>query len=384
MFRHASHLGGLCCGLTAALLASTASHQDPQAREVGFEELVRALDLDGDQRIAPYEGADALLRLLETADKNEDGGVNAAELESALAAAVRAREEDAAEMHAELDADGNGVVQIATEVPEEYRAIARAADADADGALSAAELARVEMNPGETAEADAASLFTELDRDSDGRLTAEEVPEDEWNEALHSVDANGDEAITLAELEDAFRREDAAASFVVDGGRCVMTGVIGPNTPARVLELICEHPQVEVIEMRDVPGSMDDTSNLRAARMIRRHGLATHLPADGVIASGGVDFFLAGAQRTVASGGRLGVHSWAGPNLAGADLPRDHPEHQMFVEFYEEMGTPESFYWYTLEAARPEDIHWMTPDEMTRFQIASPGGTEPPMPAPVK
>ena len=45
----------------------------------------------------------------------------------------------------------------------------------------------------------------------------------------------------------------------------------------------------------------------------------------------------------------------------------------MFLDFYADMGTPEDFYWYTLEAAPPDDIHWMTPEELIRFRMTSPG-----------
>ena len=71
------------------------------------------------------------------------------------------------------------------------------------------------------------------------------------------------------------------------------------------------------------PGSLDDTSNLIASRLVREAGLATHVPAEAEIASGAVDFFIAGRARTadVAGGARLGVHTWGGPGFAGADLP---------------------------------------------------------------
>lgn len=53
--------------------------------------------------------------------------------------------------------------------------------------------------------------------------------------------------------------------------------------------------------MGTVDGSVDDESNLVAYKMVREAGLNTYLPSDGDIASGGVDFFIAGIERTVNS-----------------------------------------------------------------------------------
>ena len=33
------------------------------------------------------------------------------------------------------------------------------------------------------------------------------------------------------------------------------------------------------------------------------------------------------------------------------------------------MGIPEAFYWFTLEAAPPEGMHWMTEEEMKKYGI---------------
>ena len=39
---------------------------------------------------------------------------------------------------------------------------------------------------------------------------------------------------------------------------------------------------------------------------------------------------------------------------------RDHEEHRVYLDFYEEMGIPEAFYWFTLEAASADEVHWMS------------------------
>lgn len=149
-----------------------------------------------------------------------------------------------------------------------------------------------------------------------------------------------------------------------------MSGVIGSSTPDAVQDLIDNHPEVTTIVLVDVPGSEDDESNLRASRLVRTAGLATHVPANGVIASGGVDFFLAGASRSWDTDATFGVHSWASGDTEGKDIPRDDPEHDLFLNYYNEIGVDEDFYWFTLEAAPADSIHNMTEPELERYGFA--------------
>ena len=38
-------------------------------------------------------------------------------------------------------------------------------------------------------------------------------------------------------------------------------------------------------------------------------------------------------------------------------------------DYYEEMGITENFYWFALEAASADDIHWMTQEELTTYGL---------------
>lgn len=167
-----------------------------------------------------------------------------------------------------------------------------------------------------------------------------------------------------------------AATFEIDGEIARMYGVIDHTTPQRVHELVTDNPEVTTIMMMDVPGSADDPANLSASRMVREHGLRTVIPSNAVVASGGVDFFLAGEERWVETCAKLGVHSWDedaedGSLLLGNEVPRDHPIHTMFLDYYAEMGIPADFYWFTLEAAPSERIHWMSDEEILRYEMVT-------------
>lgn len=166
--------------------------------------------------------------------------------------------------------------------------------------------------------------------------------------------------------------DEELATFTVDGATATMTGVINSSTPDDVRSLLDDHPEVTTIEMIDVPGSIDDAANLEASRLIRDAGLATHANANSALASGGVDFFLAGATRTYDPGAQFGVHSWAtGDGTEGINVPRDDQQHNLYLDYYAEMGIDPAFYWFTLEAAPADDIYWMTNNELTNYGFAT-------------
>ena len=164
---------------------------------------------------------------------------------------------------------------------------------------------------------------------------------------------------------------DEPARFRAEGEFAVMTGEIDESTPGAVRRLLARYPAVTLIVMAHVPGSDDDEANLEAARLIRAAGIDTYLPADGLVASGGTDFFLAGRTRFAEAGACLGVHSWSDSDgYEGASLPRDHPEHRIFLDYYAAMGVPAAFYWYTLNAAPARGMAWMDREAVDRFGIA--------------
>lgn len=164
--------------------------------------------------------------------------------------------------------------------------------------------------------------------------------------------------------------------FTVDGDTAVMVGSIGDDIVHRVCDLVASNPSVGWVEVLDVPGSSTlGNETLDAGLALRAAGLATLVPRDGQVESGGVDLFLAGTERNVLDGGCLGVHSTEidteeGP-IAAADLPRDDPEHEPFLDYFRAVGVAEEFYWFTLDAAAPGGIHYVTPAEMERYGLVT-------------
>ena len=155
-----------------------------------------------------------------------------------------------------------------------------------------------------------------------------------------------------------------------DGEVGLVEGTIGPESYRRVSRFLQDHPEIEVLVLLEMPGSIDDEVNLRLARQIRALGIDTYVPAEGRIASGAVDLFLAGSRRFAECGAGIGVHSWADSDgTQGGDIPRNDPAHAHYVNYYSEMGIDPDFYWFTLQAADADNIYFMSVDEIRRFGL---------------
>ena len=181
----------------------------------------------------------------------------------------------------------------------------------------------------------------------------------EWVEE-HATDPDFDEPF------------DDGLELDLRGDVLFVRGVVDGGSGEQVYDVLSNELRVGTLVFTMVPGSADDDTNLALGRMLRQAGVATYLPAEGMVASGGTDLFLSGVRRIVERGALVGVHSWSADDArvpSAVSLPRDHPEHAKYLDYYRDMGIPEDFYWFTLQAAPPEDMHWMTEEEMARYKI---------------
>jgi len=161
---------------------------------------------------------------------------------------------------------------------------------------------------------------------------------------------------------------------VRDDGNAYLRGILGTRAYVQIRNLLERYPKVKTIVFEEVEGSVNDSINVHTGRLIRNAGLNTRINASGIIASGGVDLFVAGNRRLVELGAQIGVHSWCCAESLTADkLPREHEGHRSQVEYFSDMlGTSgEGFYFFTLMAAPFDGIHWMDQYEITRWGIAT-------------
>ena len=157
----------------------------------------------------------------------------------------------------------------------------------------------------------------------------------------------------------------------VEGSRAYGYGYTDSRSVGTIRDLVAEHPEVDTLVLQSMPGTRDVDMNRRIARRIRREGLDTHIPADGVAASGAVTLFLAGVRRTAECGARIGVHSWGSPlGYDAQDAVRDDqaPRQRALLR---ELGIEERFYDFTRESAGAEGIHYLTREEMERWGVVT-------------
>ncbi|MDE2773488.1 MAG: hypothetical protein OXI46_07260 [Gemmatimonadota bacterium] len=155
----------------------------------------------------------------------------------------------------------------------------------------------------------------------------------------------------------------------VRGDLLFAKGVVSGNSRREAVALLNGSPSVRTLVLTSVPGSVDDETNLALARALRNARMTTYVPRKAFVASGGTDLLLAGVRRLVECGAHVGVHSWAFGPFNGNELPHDDPRHRFYLDYYRDIGIPETFYWFTLEAAPTDSIHWMTEDEMVFYGV---------------
>lgn len=162
-----------------------------------------------------------------------------------------------------------------------------------------------------------------------------------------------------------------------DNATVHMNGEIDSNIGNWFNQLRVAFPEAKRIVMLDCPGSSDDEANLQVSKQMHDLGYQFHLTATSEIASGAVDMYMGGVQRTREAGSRIGVHSWgSGPGEPIATAyPVGHQVHLEYINYYVSVGIAqqqaEAFYYYTINAAPAEGIHWMTDAEITQYGVVT-------------
>ena len=71
------------------------------------------------------------------------------------------------------------------------------------------------------------------------------------------------------------------------------------------------------------------------------------------------------------------MHSWSdGNGTQATDFAVGHAYHLPYINYYVSVGftqqQAENFYYYTINAATAENIHWMTDAEIVTYNILTP------------
>ena len=182
--------------------------------------------------------------------------------------------------------------------------------------------------------------------------------------------------VAIVAIRGAMKPDLGLLKFKVKDNLAYGYGYTDDRSVSVVRKLLKENPQVDTLVLKKMSGTRDGDMNIVLARDIRKRGLNTHLEKNSAIASGAVDLFLAGKYRTMECGALIGVHSWS---IGGAretirvspkDMGADHRQ-KYHEDFLRDMGIDPAFYAYTRAAAEPEDIHYMSVEDINRFGLTS-------------
>lgn len=170
------------------------------------------------------------------------------------------------------------------------------------------------------------------------------------------------------------KRKFGIFKVLEDNTTVEMNGVIGGKTLNNFNKLMASYPNINKINMNQVPGSKDDETNLLVSKRVHDLNIDIHLMDNAEIASGGVDFFIAGIKRTRGTNTKIGVHSWGGGKGESAtDYPVGHEFHLPYINYYKSVGfsqdQAEKFYYFTINSAPANDIYWMTDAEVAQYGL---------------
>ncbi len=178
---------------------------------------------------------------------------------------------------------------------------------------------------------------------------------------------------TNTEITQDTNRQFGIFKVLRDNHTIEMDGDIKSSSLNNFNRLIKTFPDVDKINIINCGGSLDDETNLKLSKKVHEKGISTHLMDNGEIASGGVDFFLAGVKRTKGKNTKIGVHSWSGDGEEATHFHKGHKYHQPYIDYYKSVGftqkQAEDFYYFTIHSASADDIHYMTKHEIEKYHI---------------
>ena len=136
--------------------------------------------------------------------------------------------------------------------------------------------------------------------------------------------------------------------FAVERDTAYVNGRTDSSSLDVMQKFLRDNPQIRRLVLGNMLGTSDADTNIKIAYLIRKKGLDIHLKRNSYIASGAVDWFIAGTRRTMECGAKIGVHSWSfrgdnigvfSPENMGSDRRQKYHE-----KFLSDMGANPDFY----------------------------------------
>jgi len=189
---------------------------------------------------------------------------------------------------------------------------------------------------------------------------------------LNSCDESGDYG-----YDENFDQHDFPPFYVSDDHRsATLDGTIDSNSFSQFNQMLNEHPDIEIILFDEAPGSVDDDVNVQIGRRISDLRLDTHIIDNGIIASGALNLFLAGRERTRGFNTSIGVQAWADSDgNEASDFPENSSVHNFYINYYLNIGLrsqlANDFYFFTINAADSNNLYFMDENEIEFYEIFS-------------
>jgi len=169
---------------------------------------------------------------------------------------------------------------------------------------------------------------------------------------------------------------DARFNLVVEDSIAYAYGGTDADSFLDVKRQLDANPQIDTIVLKHVPGTTHLGENTRIAQMIRARGINTRLETNSFIASGGVDLFLAGQERSMECGARIGVHSWQDQNGESPRTLGHDPIETRMGRFHASLDVDPEFYSFARDAAPHQALYFLTRKDMERFNLLTDGACE--------
>ncbi len=180
-------------------------------------------------------------------------------------------------------------------------------------------------------------------------------------------------AVACSSSNSSANRKSGIFKVLEDDTTVEMDGDITTSSLDDFKKLLNEFPKIKQITIINCGGSLDDEANLKLSKLVHDKKIGTHVADNGMIASGGVDFFLAGVKRTIGKNVQIGVHSWSGEKEVATDFPKGHENHLEYINYYKSIGLTqkqaEDFYYFTIYSAPADGIHIMTEKEIETYNM---------------
>lgn len=166
----------------------------------------------------------------------------------------------------------------------------------------------------------------------------------------------------------------ASARFRAEGMTLIMRGTIDDTTSKRLQKVLDENPGISTLVLDQVPGGTEFRHVTAVGRLVRQRRIQTRIPQQGIVLMGGLDVFLAGTQRSITLGARVGIFAWQSNDSEGnpidaSSLPRTHPLHRPYLDYYQSIGVDPDFYWFVLKKGEDGELYWLSLEERKRFGL---------------